>query len=89
MAHAGISEELLARVENIREKISGHRHQPTLLQDVLDKRRLNSSNRKLLKHVAKNILPNYGTSTSPEEILQQILADFTKANYVNHRVSAS
>lgn len=89
MAAAGISEELKARLESIRAKVSGHRHQPTLLQDVLDKRRLNGSNRKLLKHVAKTILANYNTSTSPEEMLQQILAGYTKSNYLNHKFSAS
>lgn len=86
----GISDELLVRLDQIKCKINGHKHRPTLLKDVLDGRRLKKYDQhRLLKHVAKTIVANYGTSTSPEEILQQILADFTKPNYMNHKLSAS
>lgn len=90
MASAGVSEELFLRLGAMREMITGHKHRPTLLKDVLDRRRLKGmDSHRLLKHVAKTILANYGTSTSPEEMLHQVLADFTKPNFVNHRVSAS
>ena len=90
MSMVGITEELTDRLNQVKEKINGHRHRPTLLKDVLDGRRLKKmDNHKLLKHVAKTILANYSTSTSPEEILQQILTSLTKPNYMNHKLSSS
>jgi molecular chaperone HtpG len=90
MSMVGISEELASRLDLLRVKIASHKHRPTLLEDVLDKRRLKKlDSQRLLKHIAKTIMANYSTSTSPEEILQQILVDFTKPNYSNHKLSAS
>jgi len=90
MSMSGISEELTERLDPLKAKITGHRHKPTLLADALDMRRLNKlQSHKLLKHVAKTILANCNTNTSTEEILQQILAGFTKRNYSDHKLSAT
>ena len=81
-------EEFVPRLENIKNKIEGHNHKPTFLEDALDGRRLNKYDRKsLLMYVAKTIIENYKNSNSPEEILQQIISDFTKPNYVNHKLN--
>lgn len=90
MSMTGIAEELTERLELVKEKMNGHRHRPTLLKDILDGRRLKKmDNNKLLKHVANTIIANYSTSTSPEEILQVILASLTKPNYSNHKLSST
>ena len=84
----GVSEELLTRLELLKNKMALIEHKPILLEHVLDGKKLNSFNRKaLLKHVAKTIVDNYSLSKSPEDILQQIFADFTNANYVKHRMN--
>lgn len=84
----GVSEELITRLELLRDKMERIEHKPILLEHVLDGRKLNSFNRKaLLKHVAKTIIDNYSSSKSPEDILQQIFADFTNATYVKHRMN--
>lgn len=84
----GISEDLMNRLEIIKDKMEGYTGKPTLLEHVLDKRRLNKFDQKgLLKHVAKTIIANYSTSKSPEDILQLIFADFTKPNFANHKVT--
>ena len=81
-------EEFVPRLENIKNKIEGHNHKPTFLEDALDGRRLNKYDRKsLLMYVSKTIIENYKNSNSPEEILQQIISDFTKPNYVNHKLN--
>jgi len=90
MSAVGISEELTERLNLVKEKMSGHRHRPTLLKDILDGRRLKRmDNNKLIKHVAKTIIESYSTSTSPEEIVHEILASLTKPNYSNHKLSTS
>lgn len=84
----GINEDLMNRLGAIKEKMEGYNNKPTLLEQVLDKRRLKKFDQKgLLKHVAKTIIANYSTSKTPEDILQLIFADFTKPTYSNHRVN--
>lgn len=84
----GISEELMNRLEFLKDKMARLEHKPVLLEHVLDGRKLKSFDQKgLLKHVAKTIIDNYRSSKSPEDILQQIFADFTNANYINHRMN--
>ena len=84
----GVSEELMNRLEIVKDKMEGFEHKPVLLEHVLDGRKLKSFDQKgLLKHVAKTIIDSYSSSKSPEDILQQIFADFTNANYVNHRMN--
>ena len=86
----GISEDLMQRFIVAKAKMDSFNHKPTLLENVLDGRKLKSFDRKgLLKHVAKTIIDNYSTSKSPEDILQQIFADFTKSNYLNHRINGA
>lgn len=86
----GISEDLMNRLEIIKDKMEGYTGKPTLLEHVLDKRRLNKFDQKgLLKHVAKTIIANYSTSKSPEDILQLIFADFTKPNYAGHKMTGA
>ena len=86
----GISENLMNRLEIIRDKMERFDHKPVLLEHVLDGRKLKSFDRKgLLKHVAKTIIDNYSTSKSPEDILQQIFADFTKSGYTHHKVNGA
>lgn len=86
----GISEDLMQRLDTIKEKIAGFTHKPVLLEHVLDKRKLNKFNQKsLLKHVAKTIIANYGTSQSAEDILQSVFADFTKPTFSNHKVTGA
>lgn len=85
----GISEELMTRLKLLKDKMAIVEHKPVLLEHVLDGRKLKSFDRKdLLKHVAKTIIDNYSSSTSPEDILQQIFANFTNTNYVNHRLNS-
>lgn len=86
----GISEDLMNRLEIVRDKMERFDHKPVLLEHVLDGRKLKSFDRKgLLKHVAKTIIDNYSSSKSPEDILQQIFADFTKTGYTNHKVNGA
>lgn len=83
----GVSEGLMNRLEIVKDKMEGYTGKPTLLDHVLDKRRLNKFDQKaLLKHVAKTIIANYSTSKSPEDILQLIFADFTKPTYAEHKL---
>jgi hypothetical protein len=90
MSMAGISEELTNRLELLKAKVTGHRHKPILLKDVLDLRRIGKlDSHRVLKHVAKTILAHYNTNTTPEEILQKILANYTKPNHSNRKLSAS
>lgn len=90
LSGAGISEVLLPRMKVVKAKMESYKHKPTLLEHVLDGRKLKNFNRKgLLKHVAKTIIDNYSSSKSPEDILQQIFADFTKSSYVNHKVNGA
>lgn len=78
----GVSEDLMQRLDVIREKLSGNTQKPILLEHVLDKRRLNKFDQKgILTHVAKAIIESYGTSKSAEDILQQVFADFTKPTF--------
>lgn len=89
-AASGISEDLAERLIAVRSKMEGIDHKPTLLEHVLDGRKLKHVDRKsLLKHVAKTILDNYSTSKSPEDILQHVFADFTKASFANHRLNGN
>jgi molecular chaperone HtpG len=86
----GISNDLMNRLEIIKDKMEGYTGKPTLLEHVLDKRRLNKFDQKgLLKHVAKTIIANYSTSKSPEDMLQLIFADFTKPNFANHKMTGA
>jgi len=90
VASAGISDGLLERLDAIKVKMEAITHKPVLLEHVLDGRKLMNINQKaLLRHVAKTILDNYSTSRSPEDILQQIFADFTKSSYVNHKLNGT
>lgn len=87
---AGISDDLMQRLNVVKSKMESYNHKPTLLEDVLDGRRLKKFDRKaLLKHVAKTIIDNYSTSKSPEDILQQIFVDFTKPSYMSHKVNST
>lgn len=89
-AASGISEDLVERLDAVRSKMEAIDHKPVLLEDVLDGRKLmNYKQKDLLKHVAKTIIDNYGASKSPEDILQQIFADFTKTGYTNHKVNGA
>lgn len=84
---AGISEDLMQRLNAVKAKMESYNHKPTLLEHVLDGRKLKNFDRKgLLKHVAKIIIDNYRSSKSPEDILQQIFADFMKSSYINYKV---
>lgn len=86
----GISECLMARLEILKDKMNSLENKPVLLEHVLDGRKLKSFDRKgLLKHVAKTIIDNYSASKTPEDILQQIFADFTKSGYTNHKVNGA
>ena len=86
----GISEDLMNRLEIIKDKMETFDLKPVLLEHVLDGRKLKSFDRKgLLKHVAKTIIDNYSSSKSPEDILQQIFADFTKTGYTDHKVNGA
>lgn len=77
------TKEIVDKLQNIQNKIDSCNHKPTFIEDVLDGRRLNKYDRKsLLMHIAKTILTNYNNSSSPEEILQHIISDFAKPNYV-------
>jgi molecular chaperone HtpG len=88
VATNGVSEEIRKRLDMVKEKMETIDHRPVLLEHVLDGRKLKSLDRKsLLKHVAKTIIDNYSTSKTPEDILQQIFADFTNTNYANHRLN--
>jgi len=90
IAASGISDNLIKRLDAVRSKMETFDHKPVLLEDVLDGRKLMNFNQKaLLKHVAKTIIDNYGVSKTPEDILQQIFADFTKSGYVNHKVNGA
>lgn len=84
----GVSDELMTRLEIVKDKMEGYSWKPTLLEHVLDKRRLKKFDQKgLLKHVAKAIIENYSTSKSPEEILQVIFAEFTKPTFSDHKLT--
>lgn len=88
VASHGITDELKSRLDTLKEKMDSFDHKPVLLEHVLDGRKLMNLNQKaLLKHVARTIIDNYSSSKSPEEILQQIFADFTNANYANHKMN--
>jgi molecular chaperone HtpG len=87
---SNLTKQLEKRLENVKNKIKSHNHKPTLLEQVLDGRRLKNYDRKsLLKHIAKTIIANYKNSNSPEEILQQIFSDFTKPTYANHKLNGT
>lgn len=89
-AAAGITEDLVQRLDTVKAKMESYDQKPTLLEHVLDGRKLMHVDRKdLLKHVAKTILDNYSTSKTPEDILQHVFADFTKANFANHRLNGN
>lgn len=88
IAASGITGELMERLNLLKKKMQSSEHQPVLLEHVLDGRKLRGLDQKaLLKHVAKTIIDNYSSSKSPEDILQQIFADFTNSNYSNHRMN--
>lgn len=90
LASTGISEDLMLRLNTVKTKMENCTFKPTLLEHVLDGRKLKNFDRKgLLRHVAKTIIDNYSTSKTPEDILQQIFADFTKSNYLKHRVNGA
>lgn len=90
IAASGISEELAERLDTVRSKMEAIDHKPVLLEDVLDgKKLMNYKQKDLLKHVAKTIIDNYSASKSPEDILQQIFADFTKSGFTNHKVNGA
>lgn len=90
LASAGISEDLTLRLNAVKSKMDTLNFKPTLLEHILDGRKLRSFDRKgLLKHVAKTIIDNYSSSKSPDDILQQIFADFTKSCYLNHKVTGT
>jgi hypothetical protein len=86
----GISEDLMQRLSATKAKLGSCNLKPTLLEHILDGRKLKKYDRKgLLKHVAKTIIDNYSSSKSPEDILQQIFADFTRPSFVNHKVNGA
>lgn len=88
VAANGILDGLNQRLVTLKEKVESLNHSPILLDHVLDGRKLKSLNQKaLLRHVAKTIIDNYSTSKSPEALLQQVFADFTNANFANHRLN--
>lgn len=88
VASHGISDEMKARLDTLRDKMESFDHKPVLLEHVLDGRKLKHFDHKgLLKHVAKAIIDNYNTSKTPEDILQQVFADFTKSGFLNHKVN--
>lgn len=87
---SGISDDMMERLDVVKAKMDGHQTKPTLLEHVLDGRKLmNLEKKDLLKHVAKSILDNYSSSKSPEDILQHIFADFTKSDFLNHKVNGA
>lgn len=87
---AGISENLRQRINAVKATMNSYNDKPILLEHVLDGRKLKNFDRKgLLKHVAKTIIDNYRSSKSPEDILQQIFADFIKSSYMNHKVNGA
>jgi molecular chaperone HtpG len=89
-AASGITDDLVQRLDTIKAKMESYDHKPTFLEHVLDGRKLMHVDRKdLLKHVAKVVLDNYGSSKSPEDILQHIFADFTKTGFTNHKVTGA
>ncbi|MBT0664498.1 ATP-binding protein [Geobacter pelophilus] len=84
----GISDEMKSRLDMLREKMESFDPKPVLLEHVLDGRKLKHiDSKELLKHVAKTIVANYSTSKKPEDILQQIFADFTNSTYANHKMN--
>lgn len=83
----GISEDLMQRLDVIKGKMAGYNHKPVLLEHVLDRKKLKLFDQKsLLKHVANTIIANFSTSKSAEDMIQQVLADFTKPTYANNRL---
>ncbi|MSM39513.1 MAG: hypothetical protein GJT30_07825 [Geobacter sp.] len=90
LANNGIPDDLKARFDAVREKMESASHKPVLLEHVLDGRKLKHTDPKdLLKHVARTIIENYSTSKSPEDILQQIFANYTNSNFASHMVNAA
>lgn len=86
----GISEDLMQRLCLAKANMNSLNHKPTLLENVLDGRRLKKFDRKdLLKHVARSVIDNYSSCKSAEDILQQIFSSFTKPNYLNHKVNGT
>lgn len=90
LAAGGISADLKVRLDAVKEKMESTNHKPVLLEHVLDGRKLKHyDNKDLLKHVAKAVINSYGTSRTPEGILQQIFADFTNSSYAKHQVNTT
>ena len=74
----GVSENLKQRYFEVKDSVEGKKHKPVYLEKTLDGRRLRKFDQKsLLKHVAKVVMTSYGTSSSAEEILQEIFLPFT------------
>jgi len=85
---SGLPDATMQRLDAIRVKMANNHPKPTLLEHVLDGRKLNCFDRKaLLKHVAKTIIDSYSSSKSPEDILQQVFSGFTKSTYSNHKLN--
>lgn len=87
---AGISDDLIERLSEVKSKVENYNQKPTLLEHVLDGRRLNKFDRKsLLRHVARTVIDNYDSCKSAEDILHQIFAEFTKSSYINHKLNGT
>ena len=87
MNDGNCTEELTKRLCNIKNKIENDSYKPTFLEDVLDGRRVNKYEKKaLLMHVARTIITSDRNNNSPEQILQQLIADFVRPSYLNHKL---
>ncbi len=86
----GISDDLMLRLDSLKEKLADSKHKPVLLEHVLDERRLRKFDHKsLLQHVAKMIISSYRGSKSAEDILQHVLADLVKPTFSNHKINSA
>jgi hypothetical protein len=86
----GMPDHLMQRLNAVKTKMESYSHKPTLLEHVLDGRKLKNFDQKgILKHVAKAIIDNYSTSKTPEDILQHVFAGFTKSGYMNHKLNGA
>lgn len=73
----GVPENLLHRFCTLKETVEGNTHKPVFLQKILDGRRLRKFSQKaLLTHIAKVVVSSYASSSSAEDILQEIFMPF-------------
>ncbi|MGE3550517.1 MAG: ATP-binding protein [Geobacter sp.] len=74
----GVPDELKQRFYQLKDSVEGRKHTPVYLEKILDGRRLRKFDQKsLLKHIAKVVMTSYDTSSSAEDILQEIFTPFT------------